>query len=223
MSKPNWAEDRAKRVGAEVKTLRGKRSGQWLADETASHGHTVSRTTISEIENGKRKDITLAEITILARALGVSPLQLIYPDLAHGEVDALPGVTTNSAEAMRWFAGESVLGSDLTVFDKTATRAMNWTRTLYRLAMQLRGALNFALSLSDAPNSTPEDFDRASTRVEDYRHQLEQWVEMMRDAGLPVDGDDIHALISASREVGEDSMDAFIAAVSREADGDAER
>ncbi|MGN2640945.1 hypothetical protein ACTD5D_33200 [Nocardia takedensis] len=144
----------------------------------------------------------------------MSPLQLIYPDLAHGQVDVLPGVTTTSAEAMRWFSGESTLGDDPAILDRAATRAMNWTRTLYRLAFQLRGSMNFAYSLSGTT-----DFDQAATRVEENRHQLEQWVEMMEDAGFPASGDDIGHLLAAS---GADRMSAFIAAVSREDGSDAQ-
>ncbi|MBF6536869.1 helix-turn-helix domain-containing protein [Nocardia farcinica] len=205
MSKLNWSEERARRIGLEVKAQRGKRSGQWLADETATHGHPVSRTTISEIENGKRRDITLAEITVLARALAVSPLQLIYPDLAHGPVEVLPGMPVSSAEAMRWFAGEDVLRADNSVFDRTATRPMTWTRMLYRYALDLRGSMNFALSIRDAPNSTPAHFDQAARRVESDLHMLEEWIELMREAGLPVDGDDIRALALQARRVWEDA------------------
>lgn len=204
MSKLNWAETRAQRIGLEVKALRGRRSGQWLADETAAYGHTVSRTTISEIENGKRKDITLGEITVLARALRVPPLLLIYPDLALGPVEVLPGTEVTSANAARWFSGESPLPDDHTAFDSAAMRPLIWTRHLYTLATRVRQALNFAASIKDAPNASPADHATAADRFEAAFEQLTTFVDTMNQAGFDVAGEDIQALIAEAGRAADD-------------------
>lgn len=106
MSKESWADEQAARIGQTIKALRGKRSGQWLSDTTAEVGHRVSRTTISEIENGKRKSVSTAELAVLAEALEVPPMYLLYPNLPDGEVEILPGQLRTSTEAWEWFAGE---------------------------------------------------------------------------------------------------------------------
>lgn len=102
MSKP-WAEEQAKRIGKAVRDLRGNRTGQWLSDETG-----LPRTTISELESGKRKAVSTAELCLLAWALRVPPIRLIYPDLPDGPVEVVPGKRVPSIEAATWFSGELV-------------------------------------------------------------------------------------------------------------------
>lgn len=196
MPKPTWAEERAKRIGAEIKRLRGKNTGQWLADETERHGHTVSRTTISEIENGKRRDITLSEITVIARALAVSPVQLIYPDLAHGPVEVLPNAIVNSAQAVRWFSGEAVLPDDLASLGPQAT-PMRRTRILYKYAVELRGSLNVLESLRDMSS---EGAAAAAMRVEAAATTLNQWIELMDSEGMDVTGTDLESLSRTAQD-----------------------
>lgn len=200
MSKLTWAEDQTKRVGAEVRRLRGKRTGQWLSDETERLGHALSRTTISELENGKRKDISVAEITVLARALAVSPLQLIYPDLAHGPVDVLPGRTVSSAEAMLWFSGESRLPDDPGSFGPD-TKPMQWTRHLYGYVMRAKQALFGLQSLDTMPGEvTPELRDASSDRLERSLSDLSDWVGWMAEEGFIVDRQLIDSFMSSARD-----------------------
>jgi hypothetical protein len=106
----DWATEQARRIGATVLKLRGERSGQWLSDETFNAGHRVSRTSISELENGKRKSVSTAELIVLAVALRVSPVRLIYPDMPDGLVDVLPGKPVPSIEAAMFFSGELSYG-----------------------------------------------------------------------------------------------------------------
>ena len=44
---------------------------------------------------------------VLAAALEVPPVELLFPDLPDGEVEALPGRVTTSWQAVQWFSGES--------------------------------------------------------------------------------------------------------------------
>jgi hypothetical protein len=103
----DWAAEQAQRIAATVRKLRGKRSGLWLSDETAKAGHRISRTSISELESGKRKSVTTAELCLLAWALKVAPIRLLYPDLPDGPVEVVPGVTVPSIKAAKWFSGEA--------------------------------------------------------------------------------------------------------------------
>lgn len=56
-----------------------RRSAQWLADKTGELGYQVSRTTISDLENGRRRYVTTAELVVLALALDTAPIALMYP------------------------------------------------------------------------------------------------------------------------------------------------
>lgn len=103
-----WSDEQARRIGKAIKALRGDRTGQWLADRTAELGHPISRTTISELEGdeGRRKHVTTAELAILAAALNVPPIVLLYPGPDYGEyIDVLPGRPVRKIDAVQWFSG----------------------------------------------------------------------------------------------------------------------
>ncbi len=99
----SWPDEMTARIAAEIKHLRGERSGQWLSDRTDELGHRVSRSTISEIETRRRKSITIADLIILAAALDTTPLALIYPE--DDGIEVLPGAYMSRAEAMHLFTG----------------------------------------------------------------------------------------------------------------------
>lgn len=51
-------------------------SASALADAT---GGAITRDTIANLESGRKRVIDVAEVIVLAKALGVAPLSLIYP------------------------------------------------------------------------------------------------------------------------------------------------
>jgi hypothetical protein len=107
MSKDGWAAQQAVTIGEEIRQLRGGRSGQWLSDRTAALGYRVTRTTISELENHKRKYVTTAELMVLARALNTTPIALLYPRPLSGDsIEMLPGSKASKTVALQWFSGE---------------------------------------------------------------------------------------------------------------------
>jgi transcriptional regulator with XRE-family HTH domain len=103
----DWGAELTRRIAEEIKRLRGSNSGQWLSDRTAQLGHRVSRSTISEIETGKRQTIAIDLLIVLAAALEIAPIALIYPGpyTVDNRVEMLPGVDTRMIEAAQWFAG----------------------------------------------------------------------------------------------------------------------
>lgn len=105
MAKEDWSAEQAKTVGAEIKRLRGGQSGQWLSDRTFELGYRVARTTISELENGKRKYISVSELVILARALETAPVVLLYPPPYDEEVEYVPDAIMSKFDAAQSFSG----------------------------------------------------------------------------------------------------------------------
>jgi hypothetical protein len=109
MSK-TWGEAMANRVGEMIRTRReaDDKSGQWLSDRTAELGNRVSRSTISELETGRRKSITIEDLIVLAAALRIAPLILLYPDGGDcDEIEYLPGQIVERVTATRRFTGIS--------------------------------------------------------------------------------------------------------------------
>lgn len=109
----SWAETLVARIMGEVRRLRGRDhsalSAAKLADRTADIGYPISRNVLAELENGRKRSLDVAELLVLAAALGVSPAQLMFPELPKGQVEVLPGVPQESHDALRWFSGEAGL------------------------------------------------------------------------------------------------------------------
>ena len=68
----------------------------------------MPRPTISKLERGDRRTVPVQEIAVLARALGVPPVRLMF-DLRAGDVPAkvLPGIQVLPVEGVEWFSGRA--------------------------------------------------------------------------------------------------------------------
>ncbi|WKK13876.1 hypothetical protein QYN14_10030 [Rhodococcus ruber] len=93
---------------------------QQLADETERLGHPLNRVVITKLENKNRGDhLPVVDLIVLAAALRVPPIQLLYPGFPEGETEYLPGVTMPAVDAALTFSGERSLsgppGDDVTV------------------------------------------------------------------------------------------------------------
>ena len=102
-----WREALAERFGRAVRVARANNG--WTAAElsarTAAAGFPIHRIAISKIENGQREGkVDLAEVISLATALGITPVQLLFPD--DGRVEVWPGVEMSNPEALQWFSGQ---------------------------------------------------------------------------------------------------------------------
>jgi len=75
-----------------------------LADRTQELGYGISRTTISELENGKRKYVTVAELVVLAAALDTAPILLLYPGPHDRVINVLPHIHAPELQAAAWFS-----------------------------------------------------------------------------------------------------------------------
>ncbi|ORJ52569.1 hypothetical protein [Mycobacterium simiae] len=93
-------------MAAAIKTGRASRSAQWLADETERLGHPISRAAIANYESGRKKGLDVAELLVLAAALRIPPLAILFPEVPDGPVELLPGVQTTNWDAAAWFSGE---------------------------------------------------------------------------------------------------------------------
>lgn len=96
-------------VATQIKSVRGWRnmSAQQLADRCAQLGMPIARSVLANLESGRRTSITLPEILILARALGVSPLTLCIPVGAVDTYLPTPGEQLDPWDAAKWFTGEA--------------------------------------------------------------------------------------------------------------------
>jgi hypothetical protein len=105
--KQDWAEGVHARIAAAIKNARVSRSAQWLADETKRLGYPISRAAIANYESGRKKGLDITELLVLAAALRVPPLAILFPQLPDGFVEVLPGMETTNWKAAAWFSGEA--------------------------------------------------------------------------------------------------------------------
>lgn len=104
-----WQHGQVDRIGDAIKALRGDRSAQWLSDVTDELGLRVGRSTISDIENGRRKYVAVHELFLIAAALGTTPAALLtHGTVPDGELELLPGRTVDGINAADWIGGEGI-------------------------------------------------------------------------------------------------------------------
>src|SRR6478609_875348 len=104
-----WELDLAKRVGQAVQKRRNalNLTAQQLAERTAELGYPITRVAISKIETNKRVGkLDVAELLVLAAALDIPPVLLLFPGFPDGPVESLPGRDTESRKAVLWFSGQ---------------------------------------------------------------------------------------------------------------------
>lgn len=75
-------------------------SASALADATEG---VITRDTIANLESGRKRVIDIAELIVLAKALDVAPVSLLYART--NDVEQSPGVVTSGLDATLWFAG----------------------------------------------------------------------------------------------------------------------
>jgi transcriptional regulator with XRE-family HTH domain len=116
-----WPADWTRVIGRAVKRAREARklSGEALSQRCTALGYPIARTVIANLENGRRPGANVHEVVILARALDVAPLDLIFPAAWMDQVPLLPDAEHDVLAAAQWFAGagpfprESWTGSEL--------------------------------------------------------------------------------------------------------------
>jgi transcriptional regulator with XRE-family HTH domain len=101
-----WSRALHRRIAGAIKQRRhGRMSALELADATARLGYPITRSQIANYESGRKQSLDVAELTVLAAALDVAPLELLFPGEADSPVERLPGKTVPTAHAASWFAG----------------------------------------------------------------------------------------------------------------------
>lgn len=107
-------------------------SAQQLSDACAELGGDLPRTVISNIENGRRGNVSVADTALLAAALGVPPAALVYPVGYEDEVEYLPGRTVSPLQAVDWWHGEPAPDGGALALLRRHQQLETMIRRLYR-------------------------------------------------------------------------------------------
>lgn len=82
-------------------------SAQDLADRCEEIGHPIPRNVIANMESGRRANLPLVDVLVLAEALRTYPICLLYPVGYVDRVQRLPLQHPDPTwDAMRWFTGD---------------------------------------------------------------------------------------------------------------------
>jgi transcriptional regulator with XRE-family HTH domain len=111
MEQEDWVTRIGKSIASEIRRHRLARgmSAQQLSDACGELGASIPRTVISNIENGRRTNISVAETMALAQALEVPPIVLIIPAGYVEEVEYQPGRWVDPIRAANWFSGVTTI------------------------------------------------------------------------------------------------------------------
>ncbi|MGY1730150.1 helix-turn-helix domain-containing protein [Geodermatophilus sp. SYSU D01045] len=101
-----WAKRLTQVIADGIRAARGRVSAQKLADRCTELGYPIPRSTISNLESGRKETISVQELLVLARALEIPPLLLLFPLGRVDRVPLLPEVDAPTWPAARWFTGE---------------------------------------------------------------------------------------------------------------------
>lgn len=103
-----WTAALHRRIVTAVKEARRRRglSAHELSDKTRALGFPVSRSQIANYESGRRRSLDVAELLVLACALDVPALSLLFPDDPDKMVEFVPGKTMTTSGAVAEFTGD---------------------------------------------------------------------------------------------------------------------
>lgn len=179
-----WHRTTAKRVGEAVYKRRkdAGMTAQRLAERCNELGVPIHRTTITKIENGRSR-FDLGELLILAAALEVPPLVLLYPGLPGERVEIVPREVGTSWDAYRWATGMVTSLWD-TSTPSAGAQLVEAVRELHTLTADL-SRLQVRIAMQDDPDI------RASLEMEVPRikAKIARVIVVIRESGGSLNDD----------------------------------
>jgi transcriptional regulator with XRE-family HTH domain len=111
MMNGDWSPRFTARVAEQMRHAR-KAAGLTVAEAAeacTALGLAIPKTTITNLEIGRRSSIDLAEFLVLAEVYKVPPISLLFPLDTEASVAVLPDREVATWEAVAWFTGETPL------------------------------------------------------------------------------------------------------------------
>lgn len=200
-----WGARLVEVVAGEIRRYRTARgmSTQQLSSACKELGWPIQRSVLSNLELGYRETITVPELLVISKALGVPPVQLVFPLGHQHTIEALPGSHPEAWMALKWFTGEMPWPGELHrepdgrwFIDSTPDDMADWNTyglpvQLYREHDQHLGELDYIRNRSSRNARVQrDDEERARLDEEDRRAErlakaaLRGVRERMRQAGI---------------------------------------
>ena len=119
-----WPAAWAAQIGARIRELRDVAglSAQKLSTRCEELGFPIPRSTIANIESGRKESIPVHEVSVIAKALDVPPLAVLFPIDQPAQVHALPGQAMSAWAGWQWFSGQDKDLQDMAEANRAAGR-----------------------------------------------------------------------------------------------------
>ncbi|WP_329411926.1 helix-turn-helix domain-containing protein [Nocardia vinacea] len=191
-SNSDWVEWEGRFIQQIANGVRQAREAAGLSQRALADRVGLSQGAINNLESGTsrvKQTPTIAVLIRIALATGRPPIELLYPDLPVGAVEAWPGAATTSIEAAQWFSGHlSAWQIDRSALTGNSTNARIQKARQYFNAKQ---ALEVAKDQRMNARATPHGVDVTVEEADDYfvtrKKKFEAIKEELRKEGWPVD------------------------------------
>jgi transcriptional regulator with XRE-family HTH domain len=180
-----------------------RRENGWSMDELAERtGLQIKRDVIANIENGRKKDLSVNQLILLAAALEVSPAAILVDIMKPGDRSSVQVMSTEGQlealtnwQSLQWIAG-TVGWLGTSVASRTTNdvllrlEAMTSTQDhYYRLSSLVQDSLRRRAS---DPTAWSDDDERLlafqTEQAESQRAQLEKMIGDLVDRGVDLGG-----------------------------------
>lgn len=167
----DWSTRLAQSIAREVRRHRQEQglSAQQLSDRCAELGVPIQRTVLANMESGRRTTVTVAEVLVLAAALGVAPGQLMFPVGFQEKVEMLPNQEREPMAALDWVSGKVGFHGRLVGSMTTPIAAHEWHRRNVEL---LRGSISRRDQLRSQYVEAFESLESHRARRDEVRAEL---------------------------------------------------
>ncbi|WP_030886607.1 helix-turn-helix domain-containing protein [Streptomyces sp. NRRL F-5053] len=193
MPTSDWSSNFTARVAEHMRAAR-QSAGLTVAEAAsacADLGLAVPKTTITNLETGRRSSLDLAEFLVLAEVYKIPPVSLLFPLGTTATVAVLPNQEVPTWDALAWFTGEDPLekpapeGSPRQVLDvfRAHRDAVETALTSSRLAKERRRKASTSLDPQRREQLLSAAASYEQVAFDDCR-ELRDFRDRMREHGM---------------------------------------
>jgi transcriptional regulator with XRE-family HTH domain len=179
-----WPAELTRVTGQQVRRYREKRrmTADQLAAKVTELGLRYTRAQVTNLEAERRDSVTVGEVFILASALGVPALLLVFPVGRVNAVEVLPGQEMTPWTALRWaLTGRpQVLGTEVSEEDAELIDSFRYESDLIERWAHARAE---ARSLQDR-GGDPTEIEQLEQRQWNAIDALRHHRRLLRQSGL---------------------------------------
>ncbi|NKU72718.1 helix-turn-helix domain-containing protein [Rhodococcus hoagii] len=165
-------------IASQIRRYRERKgwSLQQLADACTELGYSGLDGTLADLESGQPRSIAVHELVVIADALKVPPVELLFPGLMTEQCEFLPGQFTTAWNALKQFTGEDGWHDQASMRDQPGHRLSLMRQVDHNAAqvMTLKARIDKELTDLAALRARAEEHPSQTKELQSYAsmHQL---------------------------------------------------